>query len=105
MFYCNDCNAEFEEPKVYQEFHGLTEPPYEERWACPNCGSNDFVAMVICKVCGECIIPGCESDQDDEIHRGCAEETFGEWDKIKTKALNSNFSEAQIQFSKDCEVA
>lgn len=42
MFKCNDCKAEFDEPKIVFETHGFSSPPYE-RWAvCPRCKNNNF---------------------------------------------------------------
>lgn len=42
MFKCNDCGAEFEEPRIYYETHGFSSPPFEERAECPNCGWTGF---------------------------------------------------------------
>ena len=41
-FKCNWCEAEFDEPDTYCEYHG--EPDrMPEVWACcPECGSTDF---------------------------------------------------------------
>lgn len=39
---CNVCNKKFENPKFYEEKHGLDSPPYERVAVCPHCKSGDF---------------------------------------------------------------
>ena len=58
MFLCLECDGLFEEPKVYQETHGLDSPPYEEFAGCPYCGGS-FVATEQCDVCGNYITGQC----------------------------------------------
>ncbi len=42
VFRCNNCNREFETPHIYEEKHGLDNPPYERVAVCPDCKSDDF---------------------------------------------------------------
>lgn len=41
---CNDCEAEFDEPREYSECVGefWGAPAYETFYECPECGSEDF---------------------------------------------------------------
>lgn len=53
MYYCNDCEIEFDEPVITKE---STKTQVED-WVinvkrCPNCGSEDIEEMKLCK-CGE----------------------------------------------------
>ena len=52
MYVCLDCGKVFEEPKYWEEEHGLDSPPYELWKGCPVCGG-DFVEAVICDGCRE----------------------------------------------------
>ena len=45
MFYCKKCNAEFDELKLHYERHGFSEPPYEERFCCPCCESENVLEI------------------------------------------------------------
>lgn len=38
MYHCIDCDRDFDEPKEYEERHGLDTPPYEKFNGCPYCG-------------------------------------------------------------------
>lgn len=42
-FFCKKCEKIFDEPKVYEEKHGLDTPPYERVAQCPMCRSDDFL--------------------------------------------------------------
>ena len=42
MYICDYCEAEFEEPEVFYERHGLSTPPYEKFYVCPFCGSGGY---------------------------------------------------------------
>lgn len=42
MFYCLNCESEFEKAASFKESHGLSSPPYEEISCCPNCGSESI---------------------------------------------------------------
>ena len=54
MYFCINCNGEFEKPKKEIERHGFSEPPYEEFSVCPFCKSIDIIEIhsVYCKCCG-----------------------------------------------------
>lgn len=40
MFYCEECDGEFEQPRIFEERHGMREPPFEVFYMCPRCGSD-----------------------------------------------------------------
>ncbi len=44
MYYCEECEGEFESPKIFVEKHGLSEPPFERFTVCPRCGSDRLSA-------------------------------------------------------------
>lgn len=55
MFYCFDCERNFDEPKtvcVSPGSYWYCEPPEYEA-VCPHCGSDDFTELEQCIVCGE----------------------------------------------------
>ena len=37
-YICIDCRRQFDEPRVYEERHGLETGPYEQMTCCPFCG-------------------------------------------------------------------
>lgn len=41
MYYCFNCEIEFEEPVNLINTHGFDYPPYETLMGCPACGSDD----------------------------------------------------------------
>ena len=49
---CLDCGATFDEPKRWEERHGLDTPPYEQWSGCPFCGGA-YAPTIICDSCGE----------------------------------------------------
>ena len=57
MYYCNDCECEFEEPKEEREHHselnGMGGITWESFFVCPNCGSDWIEEMTKCDLCGE----------------------------------------------------
>lgn len=61
MWYCNECNAEFETPKMekttFEDFYGVNNlfPTSHECTlkSCPRCESDDIEEMVKCDVCEE----------------------------------------------------
>lgn len=55
MFICNECGEVFEEPKVFEETHGLDTPPYEKWYLCPHCGDTGISRALECTRCGEWI--------------------------------------------------
>lgn len=42
-FFCRDCHRYFDEPKFYEEKHGLDNPPYQSIPVCSVCGGDDFL--------------------------------------------------------------
>lgn len=54
MYYCNDCENEFEKYRKVTEVHSLDSPPYEVLYVCPFCASGDFVEISAthCRSCG-----------------------------------------------------
>ncbi|MBE6750097.1 MAG: hypothetical protein E7560_02920 [Ruminococcaceae bacterium] len=54
MFYCDNCGAQFEEPKKVLETHGNATPPYEKLFICPFCKSCLFheKSNTHCRCCG-----------------------------------------------------
>lgn len=69
MYYCNDCNNEFEEPvnrkTTYEREYGVSDLFQTQHeylvTECPVCGSDDIEEMKICDCCGEWV-------PDDFIH-------------------------------------
>ena len=57
MYYCRDCNTEFERPKEvkdkHSELNGMGGVTYETFCVCPNCGSDWIEEMEKCEMCGE----------------------------------------------------
>lgn len=43
QFYCKCCSGFFDEPRYYEEKHGLDNPPYESVAVCSKCGGDNFV--------------------------------------------------------------
>ena len=41
-YFCKDCNKFFDAPKIYEERHGLDNPPYERIVTCPWCRGSNF---------------------------------------------------------------
>lgn len=54
MYYCPDCGCEFETPKKVFEKHGLSSPPFEAIYVCPDCKGNEFYEKISthCRCCG-----------------------------------------------------
>ena len=53
-FLCWECEAIFDEPKIWTQTHGLDTPPYERYAGCPVCGSA-FTTTYKCACCNEWI--------------------------------------------------
>lgn len=53
-FLCYDCEAIFDEPKIWTETHGFSSPPYEQYSVCPMCGGS-FMTTYKCYCCNEWI--------------------------------------------------
>ena len=51
MFVCVECGSTFEEPKSWEEKHGLDCGPYENFSGCPYCGGA-YVEAHRCDCCG-----------------------------------------------------
>lgn len=43
MYFCEYCDAEFDEPEEYFETHGLDSAPYEKFSVCPYCYSRGYI--------------------------------------------------------------
>lgn len=69
MFVCTDCFAIFDEPKKFEEQHGLDSPPYEITYGCPYCGGN-YQEAIYCDNCGE-VITNSYVEIDDDNKRYC----------------------------------
>ncbi len=54
MYICLECIKTFDEPKRFEERHGLDTPPYEVTYGCPYCGGA-FQDAIRCDCCGEVI--------------------------------------------------
>ena len=54
MFICLDCGNVFEDPKRWEETHGLDYGPYESYSGCPYC-SGAYTETYCCDACGEWI--------------------------------------------------
>ena len=53
MYYCNECEREFETPRKEYESHGLPYPPFEKIYVCPFCRSNSISKKTThCRCCG-----------------------------------------------------
>ena len=53
-FLCYECEALFDEPKIWTETHGFVDPPYEQYAGCPLCGGG-FTTTHKCGCCNEWI--------------------------------------------------
>lgn len=53
-FICCECEAVFDEPKIWTETHGLSTPPYERFAGCPSCGGG-FTTTYKCACCNSWI--------------------------------------------------
>lgn len=49
---CLDCGRDFDEPKHWEERHGLDSPPYEHFSGCPYCGGA-YIHTTLCDGCGK----------------------------------------------------
>ena len=78
---CKDCGAVFDEAvptkEKMGEFWGA--PAYEDRWVCPECGSDEFYDATECKTCGEWFI----DERAEEHCPKCMEEFSKELSKVK----------------------
>ena len=52
---CLDCGKTFDDPKRWEERHGLDSPPYEDFSGCPYCGGA-YTRTILCDACGEPIV-------------------------------------------------
>ena len=71
MYECQDCGRRFERAEEYFEKHGLDTPPFERRWCCPICGSENFRECVgcYCRGCGRRLAPGAGSYCSEHCRR------------------------------------
>ena len=54
MYVCISCGNTFEEPKHWEEIHGLDSPPYEKFSGSPCCGEA-YAEAYTCSECGDYI--------------------------------------------------
>lgn len=54
LFVCLECGSTFEDPKRWEETHGLDYGPYEKWSGCPFCGGA-YTKAYQCNSCGEWI--------------------------------------------------
>lgn len=54
MYYCSECENEFQNPVKIYETHNLSAPPYEALYVCPYCKGTNFKKKEIkhCRCCG-----------------------------------------------------
>ena len=52
MYICKECGFVFDEPKELVETHGLSTPPYETWYVCPNCNDTAICEAQECERCG-----------------------------------------------------
>ena len=63
---CLDCGKTFDDPKRWEERHGLDSPPYEDFSGCPYCGGA-YARTILCDACGDVIASIYQQgDIDDE---------------------------------------
>ena len=55
LLVCTECGHLFEEPKYWQETHGLDSGPYETWSGCPRCYGS-YVETFTCDCCEEWIV-------------------------------------------------
>lgn len=53
-YICLDCHKIFDDPKHYEERHGLDTPPFETWYGCPRCGGA-YTEAYTCARCNEWI--------------------------------------------------
>ena len=56
MYICLDCEELFDEPKSWEERHGLDYPPYEVWHGCPFCGGGCIIIAEFCDGCNKPLI-------------------------------------------------
>ena len=65
MFTCTSCGHLFEEPRHWEERHGLDHGPFETFSGCPKCGE-PYVEAKQCDCCGEFITGKYVKTYDDK---------------------------------------
>lgn len=84
MYRCNDCGADFGNPKIERD-------DWEEYYVCPRCGSEELDEMQPCAVCGnpaylgETLCSSCKTDFENELN-----------DFIKTMCERFSFTRDQV---------
>lgn len=53
---CLECEAEFNEPAVHEETHGMDTLPFEVMYTCPICCSEYYAPAVYCDLCDYVIL-------------------------------------------------
>lgn len=68
---CLECGAEFDEPREWEEHHGLDSPPYERWSGCPVCGG-PYVQTHVGDHCGDQIFGSmCRTADGGEYCENC----------------------------------
>lgn len=52
MFWCENCQEDFEELLEIREYHDFFDGKHETFYVCPLCGSEEWQEARICKRCG-----------------------------------------------------
>lgn len=73
-YICIDCRRQFDEPRVYEERHGLEHGPYEKMSCCPFCGGG-YEEAVECDECGK-VIPESEACFSEPWHKTLCPECY-----------------------------
>ena len=73
-YICIDCRRQFDEPRVYEERHGLETGPYEKMSCCPFCGGG-YEEAVECDECGK-VIPESEACFSEPWHKTLCPECY-----------------------------
>lgn len=93
-FFCNDCEAEFFEPKVaYEhrsELNGMGGITSEGFTVCPECGSDDIEEMSTCDLCKE-EKPKLIWVGDKEVCKDCREWVLEKVDETRDR-IGEHFS-------------
>lgn len=89
MFYCPECGYEFEKAVQVFESHGLTTPPFERVYRCPNCGGESFHEKTDthCRCCGGKL----PKDRKDYCTEACANKGKRLW-AMELKRRKEEFS-------------
>ena len=65
MWVCTNCGHIFDEPRHWEERHGLSDGPFESFSGCPKCGE-PYTEAKQCDCCGEFITSTYVKTYDDK---------------------------------------